>query len=315
MAKRYEAGDHRYEVVAGWPSASIKGIVSDVACDSAGRVYAAVRYTPDGKPLGVGPGMEKIKSSMLVFSRDGKLLNTWENAFACSHGLWIDRDDLVFHADVGTHTIGIYTTAGKLVRELGTRGRPGTPGAPFNMPTRAKRGPNGDIFVSDGYGQNRVHRFSADGRHILSWGKGDPVFRQERFDGKVTGKPGTGPGKFNIPHDVIVDPQSRVYVMDRTNHRCQVFSVDGKYQSEWTDVRNPNDSFIDSQGVMHITNGQAPRVELRRLDGTLIGRWGEAGVEPGQFANSPHGMWIDDLGDVYIAEVGGIGRLQKFARV
>jgi hypothetical protein len=274
-----------------------------------------VRHTPDGKPLGVSPGMDKIKSSMLVFSRDGKLLSTWEHVFGVSHGLWIGADDLIFHADVGTHTIGQYTTDGKLVRELGTRGRAGAPGAPFNMPTRAKRAPNGDVFVSDGYGQNRVHRFSATGEHILSWGKGDPVFRQDRFDGKVTGKPGIGPGEFNIPHDVIVDSRSRVYVMDRTNNRCQIFTMDGQYVTEWNDVRNPNDTFIDRDDVMHIASGQVPGVELRKLDGTLVGRWGERGSGPGQFTNSPHGMWIDDRGDVYLAEVGGIGRLQKFARV
>lgn len=315
MPKRYEAGAYRYEHVEGWPGIAIKGVVSDVACDSLGRAYAAVRYTPDGKPLGVSPGMEKIKCSMLVFDRDGKLLTTWEHVFSVSHGLWISPDDTVLHADVGTHTIGMYTTSGKLIRELGSRGKASTSGAPFNMPTRAKIAPNGDIFVSDGYGQNRVHRFSAKGEHILSWGKGDPVFRQERFGGKVTGKPGTGPGEFNIPHDVIVDAASRVIVSDRTNNRMQLFDLHGKFQSEWTDVWNPNDTFIDGQGVMHIASGRVPGVELRKLDGTLVGRWGEKGTGPGQFSGGPHGLWIDGRGDIYLAEVGTIGGLQKFARV
>jgi hypothetical protein len=101
--------------------------------------------------------------------------------------------------------------------------------------------------------------------------------------------------------------------MDRTNNRCQVFDMDGKYLTEWPDVRGPNDSFIDDAGVMHIVSARG--LELRTLDGGLVGRWGEKGDQPGQFANSPHGVWIDPQGSIYVAEVGGLNRLQKFARV
>ena len=74
------------------------------------------------------------------------------------------------------------------------------------MPTHAVEAPNGDIFVSDGYGQNRIHRFSAKGEHILSFGGGDSVFLHRRFGhGPEGGVQGTGPGEFNVPHDVFVD--------------------------------------------------------------------------------------------------------------
>ena len=251
---------------------------------------------------------------MLLGDRDGNLSDVWAgNVFSAPHGLWCNVDDEVFHADTGHHTVTKHAPDGRVLLQLGTRGKKGRPGRPFNMPTRAKQAPNGDIFVSDGYGQNRVHRFTLSGEHLLSWGRGDPVFYQQWAKMPVTGKAGTGPGEFNLPHDVTVDAKGNVYVMDRTNNRCQVFTMEGRYITEWKDVLGPNDAFIEEDGVMHIVSARG--VELRKLDGRLVGRWGEKGPEPGQFLNSPHGVWIDRHGDLYVAEVGGNNRLQKFTRV
>ena len=196
---------------------------------------------------------------------------------------------------------------------LGTQGQTGAPGEPFNMCTRATQSGSGDIFVSDGYGQNRVHRFTSDGEHILSFGSGDPVFIQGWRGEEVKGSAGTGPGEFNLPHHVMVDYDDNVYVMDRTNNRCQIFDIEGNYLREWADVRGPNDAVIDRSGVMHIVGVQG--LELRTLDGGLVGRWGEKGEGPGHFTNGPHGIFIDDEDSLYVAEVGGNNRLQKFARI
>lgn len=311
MSARYGVGDYQYELVEHFPRVPINGVAADVATDSQDQVYVAVRNpTPDGGPALIGPGT----GTLLVFDRDGQLLRTWDNhGFSAPHGLWIGPEDGIFHADTGHHTVTKYTPSGQLLMTLGHRDHPGAPGMPFNMPTHAVVAPSGDIFVSDGYGQNRVHRFASSGQLKLSWGKGDPVFLQQFRGEPITGKPGTGPGEFNLPHDVVVDKDNRVYVMDRSNNRCQVFTEDGEYVSEWSDVRGPNKGVIDSNGVMHIVGHEG--VELRKLDGTLVGRWGEKGVGPGKFTNSPHGVWIDHHGDMYVAEVGGLNRLQKFARV
>lgn len=309
MAKQFGVGSYQYELVANWPRFAINGVAADVACDSRGHVYVAVRNPVDGKPASIGPGVGTI----LVLGADGRLLGNWGNVYSSPHGLWISPSDEVFLADTGFHTITIHSTDGKVKSTLGTKGKVGSPGRPFNMPTRAKRAHNGDIFVSDGYGQNRVHRFSSNGELIRSWGSGDPVFYQQWAGIPVTGQAGTGPGQFNLPHDVTISADGRVFVMDRTNNRCQVFDMDGKYETEWPDVRGPNDSFIDDSGVMHIVSARG--LELRTLDGGLVGRWGDKGDQPGQFANSPHGVWIDPQGAIYVAEVGGLNRLQKFARV
>ena len=89
---------------------------------------------------------------------------------------------------------------------LGEKNRPAMPGKPFNKPTDLARAPNGELYISDGYGNSSVHRFTADGTLIQSWGE-----------------PGTGPGQFNLPHGVWVDGD-RVYVADRQNNRVQIFT-------------------------------------------------------------------------------------------
>ncbi|MCC6178765.1 MAG: hypothetical protein IT305_25950 [Chloroflexi bacterium] len=310
MAKRWGTGDYWYEVVEGWPKVAVRGVAADVALDAQGRAYVGVRNPlPDGSPGGILPGVGHV----LVLGPEGGEVMTWDVVFSSPHGVWINGDDEVFVADTGRHTVTKHAPTGEVLLTLGTPGQPGAPSAPFNMPTRAKQAPNGDIFVSDGYGQNRVHRFSARGEHILSWGKGDPVFIQKFKGEPVTGCAGTGPGEFNLPHDVMIDGQSRVYVMDRENSRWQQFTTDGTFVSECQGVDRPNDVAVDPDGVFHMVSGSG--VEIRTAEGTLIGRWGEKGSAPGQFANGPHGVWMDPEGSLYIAEVGGNNRLQKFRRV
>ncbi len=310
MARQWGVADIRYELVEDWPQFEIKGVAADVSGDSVGRIYTVVRDPKaDGSFNDISPGT----GHMLVLDRDGTLLETREEGKLSSpHGLWINRENEIFHADCGHHTVVRYSQAGEVLLTLGVKGRTGEPGEPFNMCTRATQSRTGDIFVSDGYGQNRVHRFSSDGEYILSFGSGDPVFIQAWRDGNVTGSAGTGPGEFNLPHHVLVDDDDNVYVMDRTNNRCQIFDIDGNYLREWSDVYGPNDAVIDSAGIMHIVGARG--LELRMLDGGLVGRWGEKGEGPGHFKNSPHGVFIDDEDSLFIAEVGGNNRLQKFAR-
>jgi hypothetical protein len=311
MARRFGSGEYQYELVEGWPKVEIAGGVADVACDAQGRVYAGVRNRQaDGKPGNIFGGGGHV----LVLDRDGSVLSTWEHRFSSPHGVWISRSGEVFVSDTGDHVVTKHAPTGELLLTLGTRGQPGQPGAPFNMPTHAVEAPNGEILVSDGYGQNRVHRFSARGEHIRSWGGGDSVFLQRRFgSGPGDGTPGTEPGQFNVPHDVFVDAQFQVYVMDRENDRWQVFSLDGELLSICTGLHHPNKVVPDGAGRFHLVS--AGGVEIREPDGTFVARWGEQGSGPGQFVATVHGGWIDDQGALYTAEAGIINRLQKFARV
>ena len=306
MAKRFGAGDYQYELVSSWGRFPKEGVASDVATDSEDRVYVAFRDAP----------YPQVRSgAILGFDRDGGFLDSWgEDLFTTPHGLWIGPNDEVFYVDSSDHTVRKFSTSGELLMTLGTQGKLGEPGMPFRGPTRAVLSQSGEIFVSDGYQQNRVHRFTSEGELILSWGSGDPVFYDREVHGNYDGTPGTGQGEFNLPHDVTVDRNDRVYIQDRSNNRCQIFNAVGEYLTEWKDIRGPNDAVIDDNDVMHIAEG-AQGILITTLEGEIIGRWGEKGNSPGQFSGAPHGLWIDSHGDLYVAEVGAQNALQKFARV
>lgn len=296
---------YRYEHVEGWGNFPTNGVVSDVATDSQGRVYACVRLRqgPDGN-----------EGEMWVFDREGRLLDRWgRDIFTVPHGLFI-ADDILYHADAGDHTVRSFSTDGSTLMVLGTEGRKGSPGMPFHSPTNATIAPSGDLYVSDGYEQNRCHRFTGAGDLKLSWGSGDPVYYERVLHGAAKGTPGTGTGEFNLPHGIVTDSTGRVYVMDRENGRIQVFTATGEYVTEWNDVPGGNDAVIDEQGVIHIATGPGSII-LKTLDGETLGSWGERGEEPGRFRGYPHGIWFDSNGDVYVAQVGAPLALDKFTRV
>jgi DNA-binding beta-propeller fold protein YncE len=308
MSIKVGVGEYQYEVAEGWGEWPVNGVASDVATDSQGRVYVAVRTSQTA---------ELQTGAVVVFDRDGNHLDTWgEDVFQVCHGLWISPSDEVLHADAGDNTVTKFTTGGELLMTIGTKGALGSPGEPFRSPTSAVQSSSGDIYVSDGYRQNRCHKFTITGELIFSWGEGDNVYWQEQVEGKVTGRAGVGPGEFNLPHHITVDKNDLSYVQDRSNNRCQVFDPEGNYITEWKDVRGSNDAVIDSDDVMHIAEaGGDAGVLIVKLDGEVIGRWGERGDSPGQWKGHPHGLWIDKFGDMYVAEVGTQKAIQKFIRI
>ena len=306
MAKRFGSGAYQYELVEGWPKVEIRGAVADVTVDSHGRVYAGIRNPrPDGS---VGISRAGI-GHVVVFDRDGHEVGNWGNFASSPHGMWINGDDEIFHIDAANHTVTKHAPTGEVLLTLGTRDQIGhPPGTPFNRCTHAVQAPNGDIVVSDGYGQNRMHRFTAQGEHILSWGSGKVAFGIEN-----PGTPSTGPGEFNVPHDVVVDADSTVIVSDRENGRLQFFTLDGAHVKQFA-VTHVNKIQIDPDGNLVV--GGNLGVEIWTKDGTRLGGWGETGSEPGQFVTgSIHGIWLDTDGSIYTAEAGVNNRLQKFVRV
>ena len=303
MGKRLGAGDYQYEAVEGWARIPIPGIASDVATDSEDRVYVATRTAAT---------FDNYSGAILVFDRHGKFLGAFGgDKLRTPHHIWISPDDEIYHTDNFDHAVRRYSPAGELLQVIGTPGQPGIPGGPFNQPTCAVRSPrSGDVFVSDGYRQSRVHRFSYDGELELSWGKGDlNMYDQEVWHSEATA--GTGPGEFNLPHSVTVGDDDRVYVMDRSNNRIQLFDENGEYLEQW-ETPSPNQAVVDGS-VMHVASGRG--VSILDLNGNPVGEWGERGAEPWQFAGSPHGLCIDSHGDLYVAQVGAEDALNKFARV
>ena len=277
-------GRYQYRVAEGWGRGAQGydpgGMVVGVAIDSSDQVYA-FRRTP--------------QPSVLVYDRDGHFLSSWgKGIFAEPHAIWIDVQDRVYCTDREDHTVRVFSANGELLLTLGTPGQPGPPGLPFNMPAKAVLSPSGDMWVADGYGQSRIHRFSADGRLLLSWGQ-----------------PGYGPGQFNLPHSIVIDDRNRVVVVDRENHRLQFFGTDSTFLKAWTDMHQPMDVCIDRYGTIYVAEAYQ-RVSIFTAGGDLLARWGKAGNKPGQFASFLHGICTDSCGDLYVADER---RMQKFERI
>ena len=286
-------GDYIYLVVKDWaklPDGWALSDVASVAVDSKDRLYAFNR--------GAHP--------MIVFDRDGNFLTSWgEGLFRRAHGLSIDADDNLYCTDDGDHTVRKCTPEGKVLLTIGLPERPAPfmSGEPFNRCTHTALSPSGEIYVSDGYGNARVHKYTPDGRLIRSWGE-----------------PGSDPGQFNIVHNIATDADGFVYVADRENHRIQVFDGNGRYETQWNNLHRPcalcacgfrRKTFIIGElgpGMpvnLNVPN-LGPRLTITDASGTRIARLGGEhgpGLETGRFL-APHGLAIDSRGDIYVGEVG-----------
>jgi DNA-binding beta-propeller fold protein YncE len=270
-----------YRRVAGWPKVpeDVKlGAVSGVATDSDDRVYVLHR----------GP------KPVLVFDRDGKFLHSWgDDYLKTPHGLRIDASGYIWITDIGNHQVIKFDAKGKPLLTLGKKGEAGTSDDKFDRPTDVAVAPSGEFYVSDGYGNSRVLKFSAKGKLLKQWGK-----------------KGTGEGEFNLPHTVVLDAKRRVIVGDRENNRIQVFDADGKFLMQWKEGGAPYGLFHAGDRLF-VADGVANWVKVLGPDGKALGRFGEKGTAPGQL-QLPHMLCVDSHGDVYVTEING-KRVQKFS--
>ena len=280
------SGAHIYEVQEGWgrlPAGWKLGWIAAVAADSQDRVYV---YSRSEHPL-------------IVFDREGHFLSSWgEEVLEDAHGIWIDGQDQVYCVERETYCMRKFTCQGELLMTLGNPHRPGAEGEPFNLPTDLAIDSRGELYISDGYGNSRVHKYSPTGQLLKSWGR-----------------PGAGPGEFNLPHCVRVDRHDRVLVADRTNNRIQFFDTEGKYLMEWGGFHQPDTIFIDRDDIVYVAELDQ-RVSILTLEGQWLTQWGSGQRldRPGEFLGCPHGIWADSRGDLYVSEVQTDGRLQKFVR-
>jgi len=324
-----------YELGEGWGKLLDGGNILDIpgiAVDSEDQVYV----------------FSRDKQKVFIFNNEGNFIETIgeDSIFDRPHGAYIDSDDSLYLTDDDGHVVRKFSSSGKLLLTLGT-GKPSDTGCinkdyrtikrgglPFNYPTNIAISSIGDIFVSDGYGNARIHRFSPDGELILSWGE-----------------PGNKPGQFNLPHDIAISKDGRVYVADRENSRIQVFDQKGNFITQWTDFNRPCGLHIDKGNNVYVAElgkrvgrsdldykGGWPdfpsdvlwsRLSIYDLNGKLITRWGEADFSlPGSFF-AAHCVCTDSKGNLYVGEVlktisgeifgklppGKSCALQKFKRI
>ena len=285
----FGSGDFRYKFVDGWaklPDGMAFHECPGVAVDSQDNVYVLTR--------GDHP--------IMVFDQEGNFIRSFgEGLFSNrTHGLYIAHDDSVLAADDGIHTIQKFSSEGDKLMEIGERNQPAPAwsGQAFNRPTSAAIMPsNGDVYVSDGYGNSRIHVFTGSGEYKFSWGE-----------------PGIDAGQFIRPHNIAVDSNDQVYVVDREAHRIQIFDPQGNFITMWNNIHRP-DSMVLWQDHIYVgeLNGmggvdEAPglghRVTIYDLEGKRVCMFGtpEEGEGPGQFI-APHGIAVDSKGDLYVAEV------------
>jgi DNA-binding beta-propeller fold protein YncE len=301
MALRTGGGNYLYEIVKEWGEMPNKWTydIAGVAVDSRGNVYM----------------FNRGDTPVVILDNRGKFLHSWgdKKMFPRAHGVTIGPDDSVWLTDVYDHTVRKCTADGKVLMTIGVSGKPAKAmsGEPFNQCTHLAVNPHtGDLFVSDGYLNPKVHKYAPDGRLLYSWGQ-----------------PGNGPGEFNLPHNIATDRDGYVYVADRHNNRVQVFTPNGKLEHIWTGMAMPCGMCIDThspeqlcyigelssvwwtQGLADFWEswnrpGMGPRVSIYSLDGTLQTRLCDngQGEGPGQLI-APHGMAVTPEGDILVAEV------------
>ena len=291
MPDVYGEGDFQYKYVEGWaklPPGMTFQECPGVAVDSRDNIYVLTR--------GEHP--------IIVLDREGNYIRTYgEGQFSNNnertHGLYIAHDDSLLVADDGIHTIQKFSPEGDKLMEIGERNQPKPiwGGQPFNRPTSAAIMPgNGDVYVSDGYGNSRVHVFTGTGEYKFSWGSS-----------------GIDASQFIRPHNIAIDSDERVYVVDREAHRIQIFDQRGNFITMWNNIHRP-DAMVLWQDHIYVGElngirglgapGLGHRVSIYDLKGNRVCLFGDQdeGEGAGHFT-APHGIAVDSKGDLYVSEV------------
>jgi len=309
---RYETKAGIFETADQWgrvPRQNVEGPIAGIGIDRNDRIYVLTRTHP----------------AILIFDQDGKCLERWDDQlFARPHGVHVIEGKAVYVVDDAGHAVYEFRPDYTLVRILGNQGQPSDTGCigkdyrtithggpPFHYPTGIASDEDGRLYVSDGYGNARVHRFSPEGRLELSWGE-----------------PGVLPGQFQLPHGIFYH-QGIVYVADRQNNRIQLFDRNGCYQKSWTGLIRPAGLCLGPDGNFYVAecchcgvfDGRPCRVTILNAQGELVDRIEANQIdEPAKAYHTAHGIAVDSAGSIYIGEVGkgfpdGYSGIQKLQRI
>ncbi len=299
----------KYELVKDWPQLPpgfSLSAVSAVGVDSQQNIFIFQRtgrewteHFPDS-----------LISSNTIFLLDrqtGKILNSWgSNLFIMPHGLSVDKENNVWVTDVGLHQILKFSHEGKLLLKLGVAKIPGNDSEHFNLPTDVAVADDGSFYVSDGYGNSRVVKFSKEGKYLFEWGK-----------------KGRQPGEFNIPHSIDLDSQGNVYVADRENNRIQKFNPKGQFLKEWKNniatqlyslsIDKKNNLFAIDNLTINDTIIKGADIILFDSRLNILMRFGRSDSD-GVSVPRYHDIDIDNNGNIYVVETSG-RRIRKFRKI
>jgi peptidylamidoglycolate lyase len=301
-----------YVLVANWPQLPAGYVLSQpggIGIDSSQNIFVFHRPGRRWKLLeDEFPDSLISSNTILMFDRNtGKIKNAWgANLFIMPHGLTVDKQNNVWVTDVGLHQIFKFSHEGKLLMKLGEAKIPGNDSLHFNRPTDVAVTNDGSFYVSDGYRNSRVVKFSKDGKYLFEWGR-----------------KGEKPGEFNIPHAIDLDAMGNVYVADRENRRIQEFDANGKFLKEWKDKsfeklysvaidrKNQHVFAVDYLIVMDMVVKGSDIIQFDQY-GNVITLFGRAGSYNGPTCRY-HDLAIDNEGNIYVGDILG-NRIQKFKR-
>jgi sugar lactone lactonase YvrE len=261
---------------------------------------------------------------LFEFDQNGKYvreIGEGNYGFEFAHSVRVDPEDNIWVVDEGTNLVMKFNPAGRIVMVLGHRPEavagalatnPPPPRQPagkytFGRPTDVGWDPQGNIFISDGYVNNRVVKYDKSGRFLAQVGSETP---------------GSGPDQLNLPHGVAVDAQGNVYVADRSNNRMQVYDNNLKFKATYDNIGTswtvcvspgPHQYLFTSNSN---PNGNPPgswdntgEIYKMELDGTIRGKFGHAGKLPGGF-QVVHMMDCRNPNEIIVAEIES-WRVQK----
>ena len=292
-----------YRTIENWaklPEGRTWGSTAGVAVDRKGNIWVAERCDANTY---AGSTLDPI----LEFDPSGKLLTSFgAGIFVFPHGITVDKDGNVWVTDGQGkdgkgHQVFKFSPNGKVLMALGKAGVAGDGEDTFNQPSAVAIASNGDIFVADGHGgnsNNRIVKFSKDGKFLMTWGK-----------------KGSDPGEFNLPHALAFDSKGRLFVADRANNRIQIFDQEGKFLDQWKQFSRPSGIFISQSDVIYVADSESGSVAKDHAAwkrGIRIGSARDGSVtafipDPAENVtgtSAAEGVAADAKGVIYGAEVG-----------
>lgn len=266
MVALAQGGNYQVESFGQLPDGLEWGSVSSVTFHN-GHVYALRRAAPN----------------VVEMTPDGEVVSSWgdNSLYRVAHSIDIDSDGNIWTTDSADNVVYKFSSDGKLLLTLGKRGEAGdnTSQDLFNRPSDVAFGPNGDVYITDGYGNSRIMVFDQDGN----------------YKKMIGGVKGSGPGEFSLPHAIVFDSQGRMLIADRENERIVIMDPNGKYIGEWTGLSKPSGLAITPDDTLYIGDVDANAVTIAK-DGKVIG------VVTG-FGRA-HNIGVDPQGNIYSAEPG-----------
>lgn len=303
-------GTTHYELVRNWPQLApdlLVGNPTGIALDTNQNVVVFHRANREWPLLGSMPS-ETIKTrTILINDRNtGKILNSWgDSLFIMPHGLTVDKENNIWVTDVGLHQVFKFTHEGQLLMKLGEANVSGNDSSHFNKPTDIAISPDGAFYVSDGYGNNRVIKFSPTGKYLFEWGK-----------------KGNKAGEFNIPHGICLNEEGNVYVAYRENNRIQQFDSNGNFIKQFNDPSFGNICAVGfSKARLYAVDDLSfLKVKHRGSDVFVFNTGGNMQTRFGRSGNYKsytcwyHDLTVDNEENIYTCDILG-NTLQKFSKI